>query len=277
MAVIHNLVSLLLVSISYQAVTSAYTLSPRAQDHHEGKKHDKSKDFSSSCGSTIASVSMNKDIQTCSNFADLFPIHGAKKDFSKAIKEWISGVCAVEPCTDAALKKAKDEMSHGCKDELKNESPDAGALFSILSYYPDIRTNTCQNTDKLDFCQPELLDSVENLKATNRTFFTISAEAYCEDCKKSAGGKSNGTPIKRSHKKSADVCSGSSLDKVSVTVGLPDLKAKSDAPGPKPDAPKLEVPGAKPKGPKPKGNKPKVPDSSPQGSEDNPGDSGNQE
>ncbi|KAI9604247.1 hypothetical protein H4Q26_003861 [Puccinia striiformis f. sp. tritici PST-130] len=234
MAVIHNLVSLLLVSISYQAVTSAYTLSPRAQDHHEGKKHDKSKDFSSSCGSTIASVSMNKDIQTCSNFADLFPIHGAKKDFSKAIKEWISGVCAVEPVPMQLSRRLR------------------------MKY---IRTNTCQNTDKLDFCQPELLDSVENLKATNRTFFTISAEAYCEDCKKSAGGKSNAL----------------SLDKVSVTVGLPDLKAKSDAPGPKPDAPSSRYLEPSPKDPSPKETSQKSLTPAPKVLKTNPGDSGNQE
>ncbi|KAH9454753.1 hypothetical protein MJO28_007763 [Puccinia striiformis f. sp. tritici] len=284
MAVIRNLVSLLLVSMSYQAVTSASTLIRRGKDHDGGKGHDKSKDFSSSCGSTIASVSMNPDIQTCSNFVDLFPIHGAKKDFSKAIKEWISGVCAVQACTDQALAKAKDELSDGCKDELANDSPDAGALFSIFSFYKKIRTDSCQDTDKLDFCQPELLDSVENLKATNRTFFTISAEAYCEDCKKSVGGKSGGKPSKRSEKKSADVCSGSSLDKVSVTVGLPDLKAKSDAPGPKPKGPKPEAPkpdGPKPEAPgaKPKDPKPKVPESESdsQGPESDPGDIGTKE
>ncbi|KAI9604246.1 hypothetical protein H4Q26_003860 [Puccinia striiformis f. sp. tritici PST-130] len=210
--------------MSYQAVTSASTLIRRGKDHDGGKGHDKSKDFSSSYPDLL-------------NFVDLFPIHGAKKDFSKAIKEWISGVCAVQACTDQALAKAKDELSDGCKDELANDSPDAGAL-----------TDSCQDTDKLDFCQPEYL-TVLKPEGDQPNLLHISAEAYCEDCKKSVGGKSGGKPSKRSEKKSADVCSGSSLDKVSVTVGLPDLKAKSDAPGPKPKGPKPEAP--KPDGPKP--------------------------
>ncbi|POW10587.1 hypothetical protein PSTT_05951 [Puccinia striiformis] len=109
--------------------------------------------------------------------------------------DWITGMCAAKPCTEEALKLAID----GCKAELTNQAPSTGALFSIFSHYKDIR-----------FCEPSLLDTVENLKHTKRAFFTVSASAYCSECRKKNADKPN-PPTKRSEsdpKEKPDVCSG---------------------------------------------------------------------
>ncbi|KAA1073608.1 hypothetical protein PGT21_017634 [Puccinia graminis f. sp. tritici] len=245
MAGLRTLLSVLLVCISYHAITAAHILAPRET------KNDNSAKFSPRCGSTIATVSMMPKIQTCINFAKLFPIHSAETNVSTPIKAWISGVCATEACTDESLKEALAELSKGCAAELTNKSPHAGALFSILSHYKDIRSTSCKDTEKLDFCQPDLVGSVEKLEKTGRTFFTVSAQAYCTECdKKSASekpkssGKKGGAekpnpPSKRSltKKNSLHICSGSNLDDKRVEVGLPGPQKKTDAPASPPASP----------------------------------------
>jgi hypothetical protein len=52
------------------------------------------------------------------------------------LQAWIA---TTEACTDESLKAALAELSTGCAAELTNKSPHAGALFSILSHYKDIR------------------------------------------------------------------------------------------------------------------------------------------
>ncbi|KAH9450825.1 hypothetical protein Pst134EB_018336 [Puccinia striiformis f. sp. tritici] len=137
-------------------------------------------------------------------------------------------MCAAKPCTEDALKSAISDLKDGCKAELTNQAPSTGALFSIFSHYKDIRDTSCKNTDKLDFCEPSLLDTVENLKHTKRAFFTVSASAHCSECRKKNVDKPN-PPTKRSEsdpKEKPDVCSGTAaaLEKKSVTIGLPNLK-----------------------------------------------------
>ncbi|KAA1108254.1 hypothetical protein PGT21_005914 [Puccinia graminis f. sp. tritici] len=177
---------------------------------------------------------------------------GSDVPFSQKFgRDWISGVCATEACTDESLKEALAELSKGCAAELTNKSPHAGALFSILSHYKDIRSTSCKDTEKLDFCQPDLVGSVEKLEKTGRTFFTVSAQAYCTECdKKSASekpkssGKKGGAerpnpPSKRSltKKNSLHICSGSNLDDKRVEVGLPGPQKKTDAPASHPASP----------------------------------------
>ncbi|KAH9461117.1 hypothetical protein Pst134EA_017427 [Puccinia striiformis f. sp. tritici] len=224
MAVLRDLVSFLLVCISFHAVTGACTPGPKTKT----KKGDDKPSFSRQCGATIGTVSVKPEIQTCTNFGGLFPIHSAEGNFSTPIKDWITGMCAAKPCTEQALKLAISDLKDGCKAELTNQAPSTGALFSIFSHYKDIRDTSCKNTDKLDFCEPSLLDTVENLKHTKRAFFTVSASAYCSECRKKNADKPN-PPTKRSEsdpKEKPDVCSGTAaaLEKKSVTIGLPNLK-----------------------------------------------------
>ncbi|KAI9607376.1 hypothetical protein H4Q26_005895 [Puccinia striiformis f. sp. tritici PST-130] len=165
----------------------------------------------------------------------IVPYPFAEGNFSTPIKDWITGMCAAKPCTEQALKLAISDLKDGCKAELTNQAPSTGALFSIFSHYKDIRDTSCKNTDKLDFCEPSLLDTVENLKHTKRAFFTVSASAYCSECRKKNADKPN-PPTKRSEsdpKEKPDVCSGTAaaLEKKSSSKGPKESSKSEDKPG----------------------------------------------
>ncbi|EFP91913.1 uncharacterized protein PGTG_17940 [Puccinia graminis f. sp. tritici CRL 75-36-700-3] len=226
MAGLRTLVSVLLVCISYHAITAAHTLAPR-------DKEDKSGKFSYQCGNSIATVSQMPNIQTCMDFRQLFPIHAAQKNISIPIQSWLAGMCAAKDCPDEGLKAALAELSNGCAAELKNNSPHAGALFSLFTYYKDIKSDYCKNTKKLDFCQPGLVGTVDKLQETKRPFLTVSAQAYCNECNKKSKAETPNPPTKRSEPKkkgSLKVCRGSDLDEKRIQISMPALKEKSEAP-----------------------------------------------
>ncbi|KAA1122202.1 hypothetical protein PGTUg99_033574 [Puccinia graminis f. sp. tritici] len=79
MAGLRALVSVLLVCISFQNINAACTLGPRS-------KKDKSVKFSPECGSAIAIVSVRPEIQKCTNFPKLFPIHASQTGVSAPIQ-----------------------------------------------------------------------------------------------------------------------------------------------------------------------------------------------
>ncbi|POW04739.1 hypothetical protein PSHT_11107 [Puccinia striiformis] len=207
--------------LTFHAVTGACTPGPKTKT----KKGDDKPSFSRQCGATIGTVSVKPEIQTCTNFGGLFPIHSAEGNFSTPIKDWITGMCAAKPCTEDALKTAISDLKDGCKAELTNQAPSTGALFSIFSHYKDIRDTSCKNTDKLDFCEPSLLDTVENLKHTKRAFFTVSARIVASaERRMSINRTHQRNDLSLIQKRNLTFAAAAALEKKSVTIGLPNLK-----------------------------------------------------
>ncbi|KAI9627611.1 hypothetical protein H4Q26_017295 [Puccinia striiformis f. sp. tritici PST-130] len=111
----------------------------------QNEKGDDKPSFSRQCGATIGTVSVKPEIQTCTNFGGLFPIHSAEGNFSTPIKDWITGMCAAKPCTEDALKSAISDLKDGCKAELTNQArpPARYSQFSLItktSGIPLVRT-----------------------------------------------------------------------------------------------------------------------------------------
>ncbi|KAA1117842.1 hypothetical protein PGT21_025210 [Puccinia graminis f. sp. tritici] len=208
MAFLRDILSVLLVCISYQAVV-AYPSNPvvgffkRGQSSGELEESATVRSFSklsTSCQISASSL-LAGPFGTCANLIGLVSILESKDSIISPINNWVSQACSSAACDPAGLASASKVILNGCKTDLEDQSIAAVAMYSIITHYNETRDMFCtQSKQDGSFCLPSVLGNVEaqsgekitvaevvslisgKLTRADRAFVAVPKETYCTDC-----------------------------------------------------------------------------------------------
>ncbi|KAH9459248.1 hypothetical protein Pst134EA_019402 [Puccinia striiformis f. sp. tritici] len=196
MAFVRDLVSVLMVCISYQAVVAyprGAELGLLEQYRTKGgaATAQSFSKLSTSCQLAASSL-LSGEFGTCADLMGLVSILETKESIISPINTWVTDACSVTPCDEAGLASARKVIKKGCAVDLEERSVAAVALYSIITHY--------NATRKTAPCLPSVLGNVEErsgekitvaevvslisgkLSPADRAFIAVSKEAYCTDC-----------------------------------------------------------------------------------------------
>ncbi|PLW20282.1 hypothetical protein PCASD_19726 [Puccinia coronata f. sp. avenae] len=210
MAFVRNLLSILMVCISYQAV--AYPHNGEAgllqieqggflQDMEDPSASVRSfSKLSTSCQLAASSLLFG-DFGTCANLLGLVSSFETRESLVSPINTWVSETCSLSACDQAGLAVASETIASGCRADLDEQSVAAVTIYSIITHYNATRDMFCtQNKQDGRFCLPSVLENVEarsgekitvsgvislisgKLTRADRAFLSIPKETYCTDC-----------------------------------------------------------------------------------------------
>ncbi|KAI7940633.1 hypothetical protein MJO28_012918 [Puccinia striiformis f. sp. tritici] len=267
MAFVRDLVSVLMVCISYQAVV-AY---PRGAEHSLLEQYRTNggaataqsfSKLSKSCQFAAGSL-LSGEFGTCADLVGLVSILETKESIISPINNWVTDACSSSPCDQADLAAASRVIRKGCATDLEEQSVAAVALYSIITHYNATRDMFCtQHKEDGSFCLPSVLGNIEDrsgekitiaevvslisgkITRADMAIVTVSKEVYCTDCahaivsqsaamidaikKDPAGIKFEYAHDKHMHQAS-DVCGPSFEDRaLPTTVQIAEPKSKSD-------------------------------------------------
>ncbi|OAV98050.1 hypothetical protein PTTG_09502 [Puccinia triticina 1-1 BBBD Race 1] len=207
MAFLRDIVSVLMVCMSYQAVlgypqnanTGAGFPAPEQSNEQSPTVQSFSK-LSTSCQLAASSL-LGGSFGQCADLMGLVSIMESKDSIISPINDWVSQACSSAPCDQQALGSASEIIKSGCQIDLQEQSVAAVTIYSIITHYKQTRDMFCTQL-KADgsFCLPSVLGNVEaqsgekitvsevisliagKLTRADRAFLSVSKEAYCTDC-----------------------------------------------------------------------------------------------
>ncbi|KAH9473103.1 hypothetical protein Pst134EA_000183 [Puccinia striiformis f. sp. tritici] len=205
MAFVRDLVSVLMVCISYQAVV-AYprgaepSLLQQYRTNGGAATAQSFSKLSTSCQLAAGSL-LSGEFGTCADLMGLVSILETKESIISPINTWVTDACSGSPCDQASLAAASRVIRKGCATDLEEQSIAALALYSIITHYDATRDMFCtQHKKDGSFCLPSVLGNVEERSGEKITiaevvslisgkitradlaFLSVSKEAYCTDC-----------------------------------------------------------------------------------------------
>ncbi|KAI7966867.1 hypothetical protein MJO29_000144 [Puccinia striiformis f. sp. tritici] len=184
MAFVRDLVSVLMVCISYQAVVAyprgaELSLLQQYRTNGGAATAQSFSKLSTSCQLAAGSL-LSGEFGTCADLMGLVSILETKESIISPINTWVTDACSGSPCDQASLAAASRVIRKGCATDLEEQSIAALALYSIITHYDATRDMFCtQHKKDGSFCLPSVLGNVEERSGEK---ITIAEEAYCTDC-----------------------------------------------------------------------------------------------
>jgi hypothetical protein len=167
--------------------------------------------ISPACESGLVSAFSSPDA-ACLNPTGLAAIvtTAANTSIVPAVDSWLTGLCALKPCTNQSLTNVVNTIATGCSAELASANVTASQVTDIvLAAYPSVRQIVClkDNTNKV-LCLTETLQAVEKIVGplspsnigpaiegvvSGQT--TIPSSVICTDCNKAAYNIAQQNPV----------------------------------------------------------------------------------
>ncbi|KAI6135696.1 hypothetical protein EDD17DRAFT_1748597 [Pisolithus thermaeus] len=161
--------------------------------------------ISSQCSSTLVSVAGSPD-SSCLNPNGIVQIVLTSSNSSviPAVNSWLTGLCALGPCSNSSLEAVFTNLTSGCSSELASLGLTTNGSTNLTTYlveaYPTLRQIGCLNdTSANELCVTEELTGVQNVTGTLtiNNFITVAGQLIsdsssipqsvtCSNCSKAA-------------------------------------------------------------------------------------------
>ncbi|KAI6121450.1 hypothetical protein F5141DRAFT_1186672 [Pisolithus sp. B1] len=149
-----------------------------------GVDHNTSSSISSQCSSTLVSVAGSPD-SSCLNPNGIVQIVLTSSNSSviPAVNSWLTGLCALGPCSNSSLEAVFTNLTSGCSSELASLGLTTNGSTNLTTYlveaYPTLRQIGCLNdTSANELCVTEELTGVQNVTGTLtiNNFITVAGQ-----------------------------------------------------------------------------------------------------
>lgn len=101
--------------------------------------------LSAECRSAIISLAVSPLTQ-CLSINTLLPAISADANVVPILDDWMTQICASEPCEQDFLDSAASNFSSACASDLESYNVDASDVEGIFGLYPLVRELVCLKT-----------------------------------------------------------------------------------------------------------------------------------
>ncbi|KAI6157531.1 hypothetical protein BKA82DRAFT_4058114 [Pisolithus tinctorius] len=128
--------------------------------------------ISSQCSSTLVTIAGSPD-SACLNPSGIVQIALTNSNSSiiPAVDSWLTGLCALGPCSNSSLQAVATNLTAGCSSELASLGLTPNGSTNLTVYleeaYPTLRQVLClKDTSANELCATEELTGVQNSTGT---------------------------------------------------------------------------------------------------------------